>query len=164
MTAAPPEFDSAEFRSVMGLFATGVTVVTGVGPDGAPIGMAANSFTSVSLHPPLVLVCMARSSSTWPAIRASGAYCVNVLAEDGEELSRRFGARGAERFAGSAWTPGPTGSPVLDGAIAWADCRIEAEHDAGDHSIVVGLVVALGRGPDGRPLLFWRGRYGRLGE
>ncbi len=160
---APPVFDSAEFRSVMGLFATGVTVVTGMGPDGVPTGLAANSFTSVSLDPPLVLVCMATTSSTWPSIQASGAYAVNFLAEDHEDLCRRFGARGVDRFEGTAWTPGPTGSPVLDDAIAWADCEIDAEHPAGDHTVVVGRVVALGRKEEGRPLLFWQGSYGRLG-
>ena len=162
MTQAPPVFESAEFRAVMGMFATGVTVVTGISPDG-PSGMAANSFTSVSLDPPLVLVCMAESSSTWPGIQQSGAYCVNFVHEDGEELCRRFSRKGAERYEGTTWSPGPTGSPVLDEAIAWADCRIEAEYPAGDHSIVVGRVVALGRKEEGRPLLFWGGNYGRFG-
>ena len=160
----PSVIESADFRTVMGMFATGVTVVTGIGPDGQPAGMAVNSFTSVSLDPPLVLVCMAETSSTWPTIQASGSYCVNFLHEDGEEICRRFGIKGADRFTGMDWVPGPTGSPVLDKAIAWADCRIEEEHPAGDHSIVVGRVVALGRKQEGRPLLFFGGKYARLGS
>ncbi|HET7041384.1 MAG TPA: flavin reductase family protein, partial [Gemmatimonadales bacterium] len=104
--------DSARFRTVLGHFATGVTVVTAHGPDGA-LGMAANSFTSVSLDPPLVLVCMAHSSTTWPGIRDSGHFCVNILGDHQEETCRRFGARGGDRFEGIGWNHGKTGSPVL---------------------------------------------------
>src|SRR5437867_9216722 len=94
--------DSAEFRTVLGHFATGVTVVTGRGPDG-PVGLAANSFTSVSLDPPLVLVCMARTSSTWPVLRAGGRFAVSILGEHQEHLGRRFGARAGDRFEGVGW-------------------------------------------------------------
>lgn len=155
--------DSARFRTVLGHFATGVTVVTGHGPDGAA-GLAANSFTSVSLDPPLVLVCMALTSSTWPAIRDSGHFAVNILGEEQEETCRRFSAKGSDRFEGVGWAPGKTGSPVLDDAIAFVDCVIEAEHEAGDHMIVVGRVVDLGQPAEGGPLLFWRGGYARLGQ
>ena len=155
--------DSAHFRTVLGHFATGVTVVTGHGPDG-PSGMAANSFTSVSLDPPLVLVCMAHSSTTWPAIRDSRHFAVNILGEHQEDTCRRFGAKTGDRFEGVGWEPGRTGSPVLQGAIAYVDCVIEAEHEAGDHVIVVGRVVALGLPAEGGPLLFWRGGYASLGQ
>ena len=155
--------DSARFRAILGHFATGVTVVTGHGPDG-PSGMAANSFTSVSLDPPLVLVCMAHSSGTWPLIRASGRFAVNILGDHQEELCRRFGARDGDRFEGVGWAAAKTGSPVLHEAIAYVDCVIDAEHEAGDHVIVVGRVVDLGMPAEGGPLLFWRGGYSRLGQ
>jgi len=153
--------DAARFRTVLGHFATGVTVVTGQG-DEAPLGLAANAFTSVSLDPPLVLVCMARTSTTWPKIRRSGAFVVNFLSERQEEISRRFGDRGGDRFAGLGWKPGDTGSPIFSDALAFVECRIEAEHAAGDHVIVVGRVVDLGVIQEGRPLIFWRGGYGSL--
>jgi 3-hydroxy-9,10-secoandrosta-1,3,5(10)-triene-9,17-dione monooxygenase reductase component len=152
------DIDPLEFRTVLGHFATGVTVVTGQS-DGQPVGLAANAFTSVSLDPPLVLVCPARSSTSWPLIRASGAFAVNVLADHQEELSRRFGAKGVDRFADTGWHTRTTGSPIFPDALAYLDCRIEAEHEAGDHFIVVGRVVELGRLSEGRPLVFWRGTY-----
>ena len=155
--------DSARFRTILGHFATGVTVVTGHGSDG-PSGLAANSFTSVSLDPPLVLVCMAHTSSTWPAIRESGSFAVNILGEHQEETCRRFGAKAGDRFEGVAWTAGRTGSPILGDAIAYLDCVIDAQHEAGDHMIVVGRVVDLGQSAEGGPLLFWRGGYARLGQ
>jgi flavin reductase (DIM6/NTAB) family NADH-FMN oxidoreductase RutF len=169
-SGSPPEpplafyegIDSARFRTILGHFATGVTVVTGHGPDG-PSGLAANSFTSVSLEPPLVLVCMAHESTTWPVIRASGRFAVNILGEHQEETCRRFGARSGDRFEGVGWTTGKTGSPILHEAIAYVDCIIDAEHEAGDHVIVVGRVVDLGQPAEGGPLLFWRGGYARLG-
>ena len=153
--------DSARFRTVLGHFATGVTVVTGQG-QGGPAGMAANSFTSVSLDPPLVLVCMAHTSSTWPAIRASGNFAINILGEHQEETSRRFSARVGDRFQGVGWAAGKTGSPILHDAIAFIDCVIDAEHDAGDHVIVVGRVVDMGLPAERGPLLFWRGGYAQL--
>ena len=157
------EVDPDRFRTVLGHFATGVTVVTGGGEEG-PSGVAANSFTSVSLDPPLVLVCMAHSSRTWPLIRETGAFAVNFLGDDQEEVGRRFGARGTERFSGMAWDAGTTGSPVLQESLAFVDCRIEAEYEAGDHVIVVGRVVDLGVVREGRPLIFWRGGYRGLSE
>jgi 3-hydroxy-9,10-secoandrosta-1,3,5(10)-triene-9,17-dione monooxygenase reductase component len=166
MTSDPPvsaPIDSVEFRAVLGHFATGVTVVTAQ-HDGALAGLAANAFSSVSLEPPLVLMCVALTSRTWPLVRASGAFAVNFLGEDQEDVCRRFGAREGDRFAGAAWKAGVTGSPLLSGALAYVDCRIEAEHEAGDHLIVVGRVVDLGRLAEGRPLIFWRGTYVRLAE
>jgi 3-hydroxy-9,10-secoandrosta-1,3,5(10)-triene-9,17-dione monooxygenase reductase component len=155
--------DPARFRTVLGHFATGVTIVTG-GGEGGPAGVSANSFTSVSLDPPLVLVCMAHSSGTWPRIRETGAFAVNFLGEDQEEIGRRFGARGPDRFSGLGWDAGVTGSPVLAESLAFVDCRIEDEYEAGDHVIVVGRVVDLGVIQEGRPLIFWRGGYGGLRE
>jgi 3-hydroxy-9,10-secoandrosta-1,3,5(10)-triene-9,17-dione monooxygenase reductase component len=154
----PP--DPATYRTVLGHFATGVALITAV--DGEePVGMACNSFTSVSLEPPLVLFCAAKSSSTWPRIQRAGKWAANFLAEDGEETCRLFAQKGADRFAHVAFTIGRSGSPVLDHALAFVDCETVAEHDAGDHIIVVGQVLELGYASEGKPLLFYRGGYGR---
>ena len=146
---------------MLGHFATGVTVVTCVS-DGQPLGLAVNSFTSVSLTPALVAFCVAASSSTWPRLRAAGAFCVNVLAEDQEALSRTFATHGLDRFLGVGWRPAPSGAPILAGVLAWIDCTVEAEHEAGDHLIVVGKVRELDVLHEGRPLVFYRGGYGRF--
>jgi 3-hydroxy-9,10-secoandrosta-1,3,5(10)-triene-9,17-dione monooxygenase reductase component len=153
--------DEAQFRAVLGHFATGVTIITAM-DDGEPVGMAANSFTSVSLEPPLVLFCAAESSSTWPRIQRSRAFAVNILGEHQESLSQLFATRGADRFGAIGWRVGVGGSPVLDDVLAYLDCRIDAEHEAGDHVIVVGRVLDLGIAADASPLLFHRGAYGRL--
>lgn len=150
--------DQAAFRAVLGHFCTGVTVVTSM--DGSsPLGFACQSFSSLSLSPPLVLFCPSRSSSSWGRIRRSGHFCVNVLAEDQREVSAVFGRPGADRFAGLRWTASPNGAPVLDGVLTWVDCVIETVHGAGDHDVVIGRVTELGPQADGRPLLFYRGAY-----
>lgn len=154
--------DPDEFRRILGHFATGVTIVT-ADLDGEPVGMAANAFSSVSLDPPLVLFCAAKSSSTWPRIRESGSYAVNILGEHQEEVCRRFATKGADRFADVVFHTAATGAPVISDSIAFVDCTIEAEHDAGDHTIVVGRVIELGLlREDAPPLLFHRGAYPRL--
>jgi 3-hydroxy-9,10-secoandrosta-1,3,5(10)-triene-9,17-dione monooxygenase reductase component len=153
--------DPSTYRTVLGHFATGVVLVTAV--DGEePVGMACNSFTSLSLEPPLVLFCAAKSSSTWPRIQAAGKWAANFLDDDGEELCRLFAQKGADRFARISYTPGRTGSPVLEDALAFVDCETIDEHDAGDHVIVVGRVIELGHRTEGKPLLFYRGGYGRF--
>ena len=154
----PP--DDATYRTVLGHFATGVVIITAIDGD-EPVGMAANSFTSVSLDPPLVLFCAAKSSSTWPRIETSGNWAANILDDDGEEVCRLFAQKGADRFARIAYTPGRTGSPILEDALAFVDCETIAKHDAGDHVIVVGRIVELGYQHEGKPLLFYRGGYGR---
>lgn len=160
--------DPAEFRRVLGNFATGVTVVTAPAADGAPgsAGFACQSFASLSLDPPLVSFMVARTSTTWPRIARAGVFCVNVLGAEQGELCRGFavsGAGGGDKFAGVAHAPAPvTGSPRLDGAPAWIDCTIQAVHTGGDHLIVVGRVEALGAEDDGEPLLFHKGRFGRF--
>ena len=148
-------------RSCLGRFATGVTVVTYDGPDGRH-GFTANSFTSVSLDPPLVLFCVARTSSTWPRIERARKFAVNILGEHQEELCRLFSKKGADRFGQTDWHPGVGGSPVLHDVIAYLDCEFWAEYDGGDHIIVVGRVLDLGTPHDAGPLLFFRGKYGRL--
>ncbi len=153
--------DPARYRQVLGHFATGVTVVTTVHQD-TPVGLCVNSFTSVSLDPPLVGFCVGRHSSTGADIRTAGRFCVNVLAEDQEQLSRRFATRGVDRFAGLAWRPAPSGAPLLGGVLAWMDCTLEGEHKGGDHVVVIGRVQELDVARQGRPLIFYRGGYGRL--
>jgi len=160
--------DQAEFRRVLGSFATGVTVVTAPATDDepTPAGFACQSFSSLSLDPPLVAFMVARTSTTWPRIARAGAFCVNVLGAHQGELCRGFAVSGADKFAGVAHDRAPvSGSPRLSGALAWIDCTIHAVHTGGDHLIVVGRVDALGTGESpGGPLIFHRGRFDRLHE
>jgi 3-hydroxy-9,10-secoandrosta-1,3,5(10)-triene-9,17-dione monooxygenase reductase component len=152
--------DAALMREVLGHFASGIVVVTAAAPDG-PAGFTCQSFSSLSLDPPLVCFAPARTSTTWPRIRPVGAFCVNVLAVDQEEYSTGFARSGVDKFAGIAWWTAPSGSPVLHGVSAWIDCGLWAEHDGGDHTIAIGLVRDLGADPDRPPLLYYRGRYAR---
>jgi flavin reductase (DIM6/NTAB) family NADH-FMN oxidoreductase RutF len=151
----------ARFRQVLGHFATGVTIVTAVDDDG-PTGMSVNSFTSVSLDPPLVAFCVGNRSATWPRIRESGRFCVNILGSDQEALSRAFAGPAAARFTGLGWRPSPSGAPLIDGALAWMEVTVEAVHPAGDHVMVIGRVHHLDVTHQGPPLVFFRGGYGRF--
>ena len=155
--------DEARFRQVLGHFCSGVAVVTGL-DAGEPVGLTVQSFTSLSLDPPLVLFCPAKSSTSWARMRAGDGFCVNVLEESQEALCRTFASRGGDKFVGVGWSPAPgTGSPVLAGALAWVDYTLDVEHDGGDHTIVVGRVLDLGlREHDSTPLLFFRGGFGRF--
>lgn len=159
---SPAAIDSHTFRSVLGHFPTGVAAITAVGADGAPVGMAVGSFTSVSLDPPLVAFLPDRGSTTFPRIRQAGSFCVNVLAGDQESVCRSFAAKGSDKYAGISWRPAGSGAPMIDGAVAWIDCDIDTIHDAGDHFIVVGRVRELKAETDRRPLLFFQGGYGRF--
>jgi flavin reductase (DIM6/NTAB) family NADH-FMN oxidoreductase RutF len=155
-----PSFDSARYRQIMGHFCTGVTIITAM-DDGEPVGLTAQSFTSLSLEPPLILFCPGLTSSTWPRIKSAGQFCVNILGEQQEAVCRTFAVSGADKFAETAWTPSDvTGAPVLDDVLAWVDCTLESEHDGGDHVIVVGRVVDLSLEQEGKPLLFYRGGFG----
>ncbi|WP_428954040.1 flavin reductase family protein [Streptomyces sp. cg35] len=160
--------DAAEFRRVLGTFPTGVTVVTAPpsAPDEGPAGFACQSFSSLSLDPPLIAFMVARTSTTWPRIARAGVFCVNVLGAEQGELCRAFAVSGADKFAGVTHEPSPvSGSPRIDGAAAWIDCAVHTVHTGGDHLIVVGRVTALGTHADEpRPLLFHRGRFARLGD
>ncbi len=153
--------DGNEYRRVLGHFPTGVTVVTA--DDGGPVGMAIGSFSSVSLDPPLVMFCPAKTSNTWQRIRSAGSFCVNILGDDQKDLCGTFAGKSTDKFADCGWSTKSTGAPVIDGNIAWIDCDIHAVHDGGDHDIVVGIVRALDTDPDTDhgPLLFFRGGYGR---
>jgi flavin reductase (DIM6/NTAB) family NADH-FMN oxidoreductase RutF len=159
--ASPPAVDPATFRAVIGRFCSGITVITTLGPSG-PLGLTCQSFSSLSLDPPLVLFSPARTSTTWPRIREVGRLCVNVLAEEHCALSAAMARSGSDKFAGVSWNASAFGAPRLNGAVAWLDCVIEAEHDGGDHTIVVAAVHGLSAGPAARPLLYYRGRYASL--
>jgi flavin reductase (DIM6/NTAB) family NADH-FMN oxidoreductase RutF len=150
--------EPAAFRRVLGHLPTGVTVITADHSDG-PVGMACNSVTSVSLQPPLISFCPARTSETWPALRAAGRFCVNVMADHHEQATRAFARKDVDRFAGVSHHS-RIGGPALDDAVAWLDCEIYAEHDAGDHVIVVARVVGLEARNGAEPLMFFRGTYG----
>lgn len=150
--------DGRLFRSTLGQFCTGVVIAAG-NVDGELKGFAAQSFTSLSLDPPLVAVCPAKSSTSWPKLRAVGHFCINVLAADQKSVCDAFAKPGMA--APIAWRPGVTGAPILDGAIAYIDCDLEAEHDSGDHTIAVGRVRDLQiLDTHKMPLLFFRGGYG----
>jgi 3-hydroxy-9,10-secoandrosta-1,3,5(10)-triene-9,17-dione monooxygenase reductase component len=150
-------------RRVLGRFPTGVVVAAAVGASG-PVGLACQSFVSLSLDPPLVSLSPARTSRSWPRIAETGAFCVSMLTEEQLDVCGRFSASGEDKFAGLSWHPSPvTGSPIIDGCLAWVDCRIELVHPAGDHELVVGRVVDLDA-RDGRPLVFFASRFAQLAE
>jgi 3-hydroxy-9,10-secoandrosta-1,3,5(10)-triene-9,17-dione monooxygenase reductase component len=153
-----PDVDPVRFRQVFGHFCTGVTVVTSA-VAGEPVGFACQAFAALSLDPPLVLFCPARTSASWPTIERAGHFCVNVLSEEQRSLSRTFGTSGPAKFEGIRYSSTMDGAPVLDGVLAWAGCRIEAVHPGGDHHLVVGRVTELGECLEGQPLLFYKGRY-----
>ncbi|MFJ8017171.1 flavin reductase family protein [Streptomyces sp. NPDC096339] len=150
-------------RSVFGRFATGVVAVTASDPStGARAGLAANSFCSVSLDPPLVSFCVAHTSTSWPLVRAAGLLGISILGADQRDAATRLSVRGADKFGGLPWTRSPGGAPLLEGALAWLECAVEAEHPAGDHVIVVCRVLRLDASREGEPLVFFRGEYGRI--
>lgn len=149
---------SDKFRRVLSHYATGVTIVTAVTESG-PVGMTCNSVTAVSLDPPLILLCPARTSDTWPLIAQAGQFVVNVMARDQETLVRQFARKDADRFAGVA-THDREHGVGLDGAVAWIECVTEHEHEAGDHTIAVAKVLRLDAHLERDPLVFFRGKYG----
>ncbi|QCP51368.1 flavin reductase family protein [Trinickia violacea] len=153
-----PVFDAAEFRRALGAFVTGVTVVTTIQPDGSPRGFTANSFTSVSLDPPLVLVCIAKTASSYAVFSATKRFAVSVLAEDQKSVSGVFASKAADKFAQVAWRARVTGAPVMDGAAASFDCTTHEVIDAGDHIILLGRVVDFAH-TSSTPLGYCRGAY-----
>ena len=155
--------DKAEFRRVMGCFATGVTVVTTRSLAGEFHGLTANAFSSVSLDPPLVMVCIDKKSESYPCFEQSGVFTVNTLAADQEHLSRRFAASGGDKFSGVEYQIGANGTPILSGTLAYLECKVAAAYDAGDHTIYVGEVQQAEARP-GAPLVFYRGGYRNLSE
>lgn len=153
-----PNFDVTEFRRALGAFVTGVTVVTTIQPDGSPRGFTANSFTSVSLDPPLILVCIAKTASSHPVFSKAARFAVSVLAQDQRPVSGVFASKSADKFAQVAWHARHTGAPVMDGAAASFDCETHDVVDAGDHIILIGRVVDFTH-TSSTPLGYCRGAY-----
>ncbi len=151
--------DERSFRLACGHFATGVSIVTMRDADGVKHGLTANSFTSVSLDPPLILVCVDKRIATYPVIERATGWLVNVLSADQEELSRRFATPDVDKFEGLETTDGVNGAPRIAGSLAYLTARAHSHHDGGDHGIFVGEVTDV-EYTDGRPLIFYRGMYG----
>ncbi len=156
--------EPAAFRKALGCYPTGVAVVTALDPAGERIGMTANSFTSVSLVPPLVSFCLDRASVWFEALQSAGHFAVNVLREGDEEISQRFARPSSARWGDLAWTAWQSGCPILEAALAAFECRVHDRHAAGDHVIFVGEVLAMSAAQDGAPLAYYRGGYRKLAE
>ena len=153
-------FDTAEFRRILGHWISGVAVVATKTAEGKLCGLTANAIASVSLIPPLILVCVEHNADSHDCIRTAGVFSVNILADDQERIARRFAAWEVDtKFEGLAHHVESTGAPILDDALAWVDCRVYAEYPAGDHTIFVGEVMA-GNAREGAPLRYYRGGYG----
>ncbi|MCZ8294646.1 MAG: flavin reductase family protein [Hylemonella sp.] len=157
--ARPPSFTQAEFRAALGMFATGVTIVTARAANGKLVGLTANSFNSVSLNPPLVLWSLAHAAASMAAFSAGSHYAINVLAADQQALAQRFATKGVDRWADVAWTEGVAGAPLLEGAAATFECFNRSRYDEGDHVIFVGEVERCTHRADASPLLFHGGRF-----
>lgn len=151
--------EGGEFRRILGHYPTGVCAITTMN-HGAPVAMVVGTFTSVSLDPPLVAFLPARRSTTWRKIEAAEHFCVNVLAERQEHVCRALASTSSNKFEGIQYHVTPTGLPVIDGVIAWIECKLHAVHEAGDHFIAIGFVRSLAVERAGPPLVFHRGGYG----
>ena len=151
--------DAAELRQTLGSFATGVVVATTLDARGNPKGFTANSFTSVSLDPPLVLVCVDKRASCYPAFAGTAHFAVNILCEAQQHVSRAFASKSPDKFADMPWVPGVTGSPIFPDSTAWLDCELHNRVEAGDHLIVIGRVLSFGHSPAKPPLGYHRGSY-----
>lgn len=154
--------DSFEFRQLCGRFATGIAIVTTTDASGKPAGMTVNSFTSVSLEPPLVLVAIDRAASMHAALEGASGWAINILEAHQETLSRRFASGLADRFEGVGWHAGPSGEILLDGALAHLWVESVSSVPAGDHTLFVGRVIGGEAAEHGRPLLYYRGGYAEL--
>lgn len=149
----------ARFRTVMRRVPTSVAIVAGVDAHQHPVGLAVGTFTSVSLDPPLVAFCPGSTSTSWPRIRPVRRFSISLLAESQREICAVFASKAEDKFAGLNWYPGTNGAPRLHGAVAYVDCDLEIEHDAGDHTVVIARVTALEAGDGSAPLVFVEGRY-----
>jgi len=157
--ATPPSFSTAEFRSCLGMFATGVTIITTRTAEGKLVGLTANSFNSVSLAPPLVLWSLSQAAASMAALSAGSHYAINILAADQKELAERFAAKGKERFKGVSYSEGVAGAPLLDGAAAVFECFNRSRYQEGDHVIFVGEVEHCTQRAGASPLLYHGGRF-----
>jgi flavin reductase (DIM6/NTAB) family NADH-FMN oxidoreductase RutF len=153
--------DAATFRSVLGRFASGVTVVTVYDEEGGDEGMTVSAFCSLSLVPPLILICVDHTASLHDAVQRATHFGVNILAAEQEPISRRFAGTDADRFEGLGFQRGKRGVALLDGALAHLECRVYARHEGGDHTIVIGEVESA-VASRGKPLLYYRGGYAQL--
>jgi len=153
--------DPRELRNVMGHFATGVTIITTKDNTGKPFGLTANAFSSLSLAPPLVLVCVDKTVDCYACFEDSKVFAVNFLSEEQEQLSRRFATKGIEKFEGVACRSGELGTPVLEGTLGHIECKVVNSYEGGDHTIYVGEIQGASASGD-RPLLFFKGKYYRL--
>ena len=152
-----------ELRRVMGHFATGVTVITTRSEDGKPFGLTANAFSSVSLDPPLLLVCVDKKAESYPYFEQSKVFTVNILSDDQETISRRFAVSGGVKFDGVAYHMGANGAPILEGSLAYMECTLYASYEGGDHTVYLGEVQQA-ETVERKPLLFYRGGYRELGD
>ncbi len=156
------ESDEVGYRNLLGRFASGVVVVTGL-PDGVPAGLACQSFFSLSLRPRLIALSPSKASSSWERIARTGRFAISILAVGQESLCRTFGRGGEhDKFLGAQWELSPHGSPLIRDALGWLDCEIEAVHDGGDHHLVVGRVLTAETGLEGTGLLFHHGTFGHF--
>ena len=154
--------DREQFFALMASFASGVTVITSTGADGVERGLTASAFCSVSLEPRLCLVSVDNRSESIGAIKESGTFAVNILARDQEDLSRRFASKLPDKFEGIAYRPGTsTGAPILDGVLAWIECRVHTAVPGGDHTVFIGEIQD-GTANEGTPLLYYRSQYRQL--
>ena len=158
------KIDTTSFRKALGRFATGVTVVTGVAENGNAVGITVNSFTSLSLDPPLVLFCIDVSAPSCATFATGPSFALNVLSQDQEALSNNFASPLEDKFLDVEFDTWETGSPILKGCLANLECRREAVYDGGDHKIIVGRVEKLANSNAGHPLIYFQGRYARLGD
>jgi 3-hydroxy-9,10-secoandrosta-1,3,5(10)-triene-9,17-dione monooxygenase reductase component len=162
---APTPIDARLVRDTLGHYASGITVVSGL-EGGEPVGFTCQSFYSVSIDPPLVSFSVMRTSTTYPRIAASGRFAVNVLAHDQHHVSNQFARKGTDKWAGIEWSPAVSGNPVIHDTLMWVDCEMWAEHEAGDHLIVIGKVVEMSpvEWHTREPLLYFKGAYRHLRE
>lgn len=151
--------DTRALRDAFGCFATGVTILTTSATDGAPVGLTVSSFSSVSLDPPLLLVCPALDAGSTEALQSAGRFAVNVLASEDKEISTRFARKGEDRFVDGEWHRSEHGLPLLDRALATFECERHALHEGGDHLILVGRILQAICHPHDDPLLYFRGSY-----
>ena len=157
------EFDSLDYRDVLGCFATGVTVITTIGDQGAPVGLVVNSFNSVSIDPPLVLWSIALTAPSLGAFRTHPGFAVNIMSADAKEETLNFSRPSDDKFRDVAWQPGTEGVPLLKSAVATIECRTENRIPGGDHEIYLARVLGFAR-RGGDPLLFHRGQFARIGQ
>ncbi len=161
--SASAPIDARRFRDTLGHYASGITVITGLHGD-ERIGFTCQSFYSVSTEPPLISFSVMLTSLSYPKIRESGTFVVNVLAHDQDGISNQFAKRGCDKWKGISWAASPRGNPVLDGCLMWLDCEMFSEHAVGDHYIVVGKVHFLGppKSQTKKPLIYYKGAYRHL--